>query len=90
MYHKLSAASAGEAEALAQQASLTQQRDKLVAAVEHINSPQGVETELRQRYGLAKKGEGEIQIVVVSPTTTEVVNAPPGFLKRIWQMLKVW
>ncbi len=90
MYAKLAEASQGEAEAKAQQASLTQQRDNLAAAVDLINSPQGVEAELRQRYGLAKPGEGEIQIVVVTPTTTEATSTPPTFFKRVWNMLKVW
>ncbi len=91
MYGKFAeAASANEA---AQQ-NLTQmkaQKASVQAQVDSLGTPEGQEAQLRQSYGVALPGEGEIQIVRQSASTTAQEAAPKGgFFARIFHALFVW
>ncbi len=73
VYGKFVEASAGQQIAQAQLASLQSQEQTINADLTQLNSPGGLEAEVRARYGVVKPGEGEIQIVEnqsVAPTTT--------------------
>ncbi len=66
---------------------LQKQRDKLTSDIAKLNTQGGVEDSIRDKFGLAKAGEGEIVIV-------EDKNQPPvqaksgggfwGFLKKLF------
>ena len=91
MYGKFAeAASANDA---AQQ-NLTQmqaQEAGVQAEVSNLSSQEGQEAQLRQSYGVALPGEGEIQIVREAPTTTApAVASQGGFFGRLLKALFVW
>lgn len=89
MYGKFSAAAAARSEAEAELGSLQDRYTKITADVEEFSSERGLESAIRERYGVAKPGEGQIDIVRQS-TTTDTVRREPGFLERLWGMLFVW
>jgi cell division protein FtsB len=69
-------------------AELKQQEASVEAEVASLNSPVGVEAQLRQSYGVALPGESEIQIVHETATTTAPAPAPQGnFFARILKAL---
>ncbi|MDB5225033.1 MAG: hypothetical protein JWO43_655 [Candidatus Adlerbacteria bacterium] len=90
MYGKLAEATEGQEKAEAQLANLQRQHKRVSAAVAELQSSRGVEAEVRQRYGVAKPGEGEIQIVAVA--AAEATTTPPvlSFWARVWHALWVW
>lgn len=63
MYGKLSAASESSSAAERELQDLEARQTRIQADIERLSSSRGVEGELRQRYGLAKPGEGVIQVV---------------------------
>ncbi|MEK7613017.1 MAG: hypothetical protein AAB449_02640 [Patescibacteria group bacterium] len=63
MYGKFAQAADAGKNAEARLAMLIEQKSQVGAAVESFDSPRGVEAEVRQRYGVARPGEGRIEIV---------------------------
>jgi len=72
MYVKLDKATTGQEVAEAQLAALKAQQAEVAASVKDLSSKRGVEAQIRQRFGVAKEGEGEIEIVrdTAVPTTS--------------------
>src|SRR5437868_2203478 len=60
MYQKFTAASEASAASSANLAQLESQYTQVSADTANLATPRGVEGELRQRYGVAQPGEGEI------------------------------
>lgn len=91
MYGKF--AEAATANDAAQQ-NLTQmkaEKASVEAEVAHLSSEEGQEAQLRQSYGVAKPGEGEIQIIrEVASTTLPAASASGNFFVRIFKALFVW
>lgn len=52
--------------------------EELTASVDELSSDRGVEEQVRQRFGLARPGEGEVVLVETKATTT-VTRKPKGF-----------
>ena len=42
---------------------LTKQKDKLTIDIQKLNTPKGVEENIRDKFGLAKEGEGMVVVV---------------------------
>jgi len=55
-----------------------------------ISTPEGQEKELRERFGVVKPGEGEIQIVQAPATTTNAPEPQEGWWARVFHALFVW
>lgn len=89
MYSKLNRAALGQQEARAQLALLEEQKKQVAATVEGFASDRGVEAQIRQRFGVARPGEGEIQIVREAPKV-EMVAAPESWWRRVLRVLFVW
>jgi cell division protein FtsB len=91
MYNKFSEAIDGEGAAKSDLASLQAQQAQVGAAVVSLSTDRGVEAQMRERYGVAKPGEGEIDIVQ-SATSTDVVTPAPqeNLFMRIVKGLFVW
>jgi cell division protein FtsB len=90
MYGKFVAASEARTSAQAQLASLQAQYNSVNTQVEELSSPEGVEAQVRERYGVAKPGEGEIDIVTEPPTTTPAQAPGQSWWQIIWHALFVW
>jgi cell division protein FtsB len=90
MYGTFKDAVADRHEAETQLASLQADEARVSADVDSFNSPEGLEAQVRERFGVALPGEGEIQ--VVRPETDGAVQpAPPeNPLLRIFHALFVW
>ena len=67
---------------------LEAQKFQVAAAVDSFNSRRGLETEIRKRYGVAKPGEGKIEIVREAASTSENgVFQPQNIFVRIFNTL---
>lgn len=91
MYGKF--AEAANANDAAQQnlVQMKAQEASVGAQVASLSSQEGQEAQLRQSYGVALPGEGEIQIVREAPTSTSpAASAPGNFFARIFRALFVW
>ena len=67
---------------------LTVREQDLAHAVEYLATPQGVETEIRQKFRVAKEGESVAIILDDAPSTsTSTVTAPSGFIRASWSWL---
>lgn len=89
MYDKFSQAAAARQAGETRLAELTQELEQAKQGVAELGTSRGLEAEVRERYGLAKPGEGEI--VVVRPEDKDGLGPPlPGFWERLWGMFFVW
>ena len=53
------------------------QREKLTADISKLNTPDGVEEVIRDKFGLVKEGEG--MIVIVEDKNKQVIETPSKF-----------
>ena len=90
MFGKFRAASRGQENARAALANLETQKAQLGASLASISTPEGQEKELRERFGVVKPGEGEIQIVQAPATTTNAPEPQEGWWARVFHALFVW
>lgn len=89
MYGKFAGAAEARATAEAQLAALTVRYETVAEDVEALQSERGIEAQVRQRYGVARQGEGQIDIVRQAPQE-EVAVEHPTLWDRLWQLLFVW
>lgn len=90
MYTKMVQASTGQEEAEKQLASLQAQEQAVGKSLDQISSTQGQETQIRERYGFAKPGEGEIDIVENPNAPTTTPEEPESWWVRLFKAFKVW
>lgn len=90
MYGKFAEAAAARQEAEAQLASLAVRYATVKGDVDTLGSERGVEEEVRERYGVARPGEGQIDIVRQAPTSTPIMAPHDSLWDRLWHLLFVW
>jgi cell division protein FtsB len=90
MYGKFTEAATADAQAQAQLSSLEQQQAQMTAAVRNLSTPVGVESQLRQRYGVVKPGEGVIDIIEPATTTPAPAQQTGDFFVRLWDAVAAW
>src|SRR5690242_8021351 len=84
MYGKFVAASDAQTDAQTQLAQLQAQYAQVHAQAQDLSTTRGQEAQLRQRYGVAKAGEGEIDIVRQASTTPGDTGADAPWWERLW------
>ena len=89
MYGKFTEAAAASVAAETQLQDLQERHQKIEAEVQALSSERGLEAQVRERYGVARPGEGQINIVRQA-SSTEVLRQEPGLLDKLWQLLFVW
>ena len=89
-YQKLARASDAEHTARIQLVALEVRGAEVSASVVGLSSPRGVEAEVRQRFGVARPGEGEIAIIETEPQATTTPPVPESFFYRLFHTLFVW
>jgi len=90
MFGKFRAASRGQEDAQAELGNLQVQKDKLARSLTSISTLDGQEKELRERFGVARPGEGEIHIVHDAATTSNTPPPRPSWWSRVFHALFVW
>ncbi len=90
MFDKFRAASRGQEDAQAELTNLQVQKSKLNTSLAHITTQEGQEQELRERFGVVKPGEGEIQIVRDAATTSTQTAPNESWWLRVFHALFVW
>ena len=88
MYGRFVRASESSAAAEGKRVELKSRLLRAGEEVEALRGERGVEAALRERYGVARPGEGEIRIVRKMPEAA--ASEGPNILERIWEMLFVW
>ncbi len=69
--------------------TLTQRQQALSAKIDQLKSPEGVEEEIRNKFGLVKEGE-QVAVIVDSNTDSEPVAAPATSTPSWWENVKGW
>ena len=77
------------AAAEAQLAALGARHTAVAADVAALSSERGLEAEVRERYGVARPGEAQIDIVRQAPQEEPIVEHPTLW-DRLWRLLFVW
>jgi len=90
MYGKFTAASEADANAQVELAELKNQQTQVGAAAKSLSSSRGIEAGVRERYGVARPGEGQIDIVRRQATTSVESQGGPGIFTKIFRALFVW
>lgn len=90
MYVKLAHATAGQEAAEVELKALQAQHAQVAASVAELSSEKGVEAQMRQRFGVVKQGEGEIEIVRDSGSTTTAPKEPERWWRGIFRALFMW
>jgi cell division protein FtsB len=83
MYQKFTEASTAHQAAQEELAELEKKQAQIEASVANLSSERGIEAEIRNRFGVAREGEGEIKIV------RDEEAEEPGELqkKSLWQRI---
>jgi cell division protein FtsB len=87
MYGKFAEAAGDNATAEQNLSQLTAEEAQMSAEVVALSSERGQEAALRQTYGVALPGEGEIQIIEESPSSTPPQPQQQNFFARLWHAL---
>lgn len=90
MYGKFAAASQARSDAEVQLAQLQTQYAHVEAQVKALNTERGIEAAVRERYGVAKPGEGEIDIVHSASTSQSASKGDESWFAKLWHSLFVW
>jgi cell division protein FtsB len=90
MYGKFAAASQADADAKQELSDLQGQYAQVGASVDALSSDRGVEAGVRERYGVARPGEGQIDIIRREATTSDATPGEPNIFVRIFRALFVW
>ncbi|HVV39357.1 MAG TPA: hypothetical protein VHD31_03505 [Candidatus Paceibacterota bacterium] len=90
MYGTFSAAVDARHTAEAQYASLQADHARVAASVASFDSPEGIEMQVRDRFGVVKPGEGEIQIVRNDQGAAIEPQESENIFVRIFHSLFVW
>lgn len=90
MYVKMVAASQGQEEATAALARAEAQQQGVSGSLSQLGSQRGEEALIRERFGVAKPGEGEIDIVHQAPAASSTSEAGESWWQRILHAMIVW
>lgn len=90
MYGRLAMATAGQQSAAAQLANLKAQEAAVESQVDELSSMRGQEALLREHYGVVKPGEGVVQIVHQSATSTSETGSASTWLGSLFHALFSW
>jgi len=90
MYTKFAAASQADAAAQAELETLKSQVSQVGASAAALVSLRGVEAGVRERYGVALPGEGQIDIIRRDATSTPPKADEPNVFVKIFRALFVW
>ena len=90
MYGKFAAAAQGDSEVQAQLSSVQQQEAQVSTMVAALSTPRGVEQSVRDNYGVAKPGEGEIQIVKRAASSTPPAVPQENIFQKLWHAVFAW
>jgi hypothetical protein len=90
MYQKFASASEADAAAHVELAGLAEQERQVGAAASDLASDRGVEAGIRERYGVARPGEGQIDIVRREASSTPSAAEKPNVFVRMFRALFVW
>ena len=90
MYGKFTSSAAADEAARQNLATLQKQETQVGGAVGSLDSERGVEAQIRERYGVAKPGEGEIQIVTDSASSTTPAASSENMFVRIFHAVFPW
>jgi hypothetical protein len=90
MYGKFAAASEADAAAQAELEALKSQVSQVGASAAALVSSRGIEAGVRERYGVARPGEGQIDIIRREASTTPSAPKEPNIFQKIFRALFVW
>jgi cell division protein FtsB len=90
MYEKFTEASLGRQAAQSELDELKEKKERVSTAVTAFSSERGIEAEIRQRFGVAKPGEGEIQIVRDEDGEGGASKEPQNLWEWIVETFFVW
>lgn len=91
MYKKESLAERKRAEAERELLALEERKAMLQEKIERLKTPEGVEEEIREKFGLAKKGEEVVVLVDEDKKKSENSdNSALDSVKRWWRSVREW
>jgi hypothetical protein len=90
MYVKVTIASQGQEEAEAQLTRLEKQHQGVRTTLDSLATQRGQEAQIRERYALAKLGEGEIDIVTRPTAATTTMEVAKPWWRRMFDVFNVW
>ena len=90
MYTKFASASAADASAQAELETLRSQVSLVGASAQALVSERGVEAGVRERYGVARPGEGQIDIIRREVASTTPKADQPNIFVKMFRALFVW
>jgi cell division protein FtsB len=90
MYTKFAAASEADAASQTELATLKAQVSQVGASAAALSSDRGVEAGVRERYGVARPGEGQIDIIRREATSSAPMADEPNIFVKIFRALFVW
>lgn len=68
-------------------AELKKEKEKLLSDIAKLKNPNGIEENIRLKFGLAREGE---RVVVVVENENKTESAPPAETKGFFYFLKNW
>ena len=66
---------------------LNKNKDKLISDIENLNTDRGKEASIRDKFGLAKEGEGLIVVVDEKVNTVENETEDKNWATSLWSKI---
>lgn len=90
MYGTFKVAANAREDTLRQLNSLKSDQARVEASVASFQTPTGMEAQIRDRFGVAKPGEGEIQIIADAEASTAPATSQEPWYARVFHALFTW
>ena len=69
---------------------LKDREDELMVKIRSLETPLGVEAEIREKFGLVKEGEEVVMVIDAPEEDTENENSDDSESKTLWEKFKGW
>jgi hypothetical protein len=90
MYVRMTNASQAQQQAQVELAAVAAQQHGASSTLEALSTAQGQEAQIRQRFDLAKPGEGEIDLIYTASSAGATATSSAPWWQKVWQALWVW
>ena len=90
MYGKMTEAARAKETAIAELGRVEAQQRGVTTTLNEISSDRGEEAQIRSRFGVAKPGEGEIDVIRTVQASSTPPAPPEGWWTSLFHTLFVW
>ena len=90
MYQKFTEASSADASAQTELTGMQNEYQSVSTTVDQLGTERGLEAAIRERYGVGKPGEGEIDVIRQASSSDAQSKGGQSWFDKLWHAVFVW